>query len=40
MRHLARLKRALRRPECFASYEALRQCVRRTYRVEVKYKTL
>jgi transposase len=37
---LASLEQALRRPEGFASYEALRQWVRRTYGVEVKYKTL
>ena len=36
---LARLEEALRRPEGFASYEALRQWVRRTHGVEVKYKT-
>ena len=37
---LARLEQALRRPEGFASYEALRQWVRHTHGVEVKYKTL
>jgi transposase len=37
---LASLEEALRRPEGFASYEALRQWVRRTHGVEVKYKTL
>ena len=37
---LASLERALRRPEGFASYEALRQWVRQTHGVEVKYKTL
>jgi transposase len=37
---LASLEQALRRPEGFASYEALRQWVRRTHGVEVKYKTL
>jgi hypothetical protein len=37
---LASLDQALRRPEGFASYEALRQWVRRTHGVEVKYKTL
>ena len=37
---LASLERALHRPEGFASYEALRQWVRRTHGVEVKYKTL
>ncbi len=37
---LASLELALRRPEGFASYEALRQWVRRTHGVEVKYKTL
>ncbi len=37
---LASLEQALRRPGGFASYEALRQWVRRTHGVEVKYKTL
>jgi transposase len=37
---LTSLEEALRRPEGFASYEALRQWVRRTHGVEVKYKTL
>jgi hypothetical protein len=37
---LARLEQALRRPEGFASYEALRPWVRRTHGVEVKYTTL
>ena len=37
---LASLEQALRRPEGFASYEALRQWVRHTHGVEVKYKTL
>jgi transposase len=37
---LASLEQALRRPEGFASYEALRQWVRRTHGVHVKYKTL
>ena len=37
---LASLERALHRPEGFASYEALRQWIRRTHGVEVKYKTL
>ena len=37
---LASLEQALRRPEGFASYEELRQWVRRTHGVEVKYKTL
>jgi putative transposase len=37
---LASLEEALRRPAGFASYEALRQGVRRTHGVEVKYKTL
>jgi putative transposase len=37
---LASLEQALRRPEGFASYEALRQGVRRTHGVEVKYQTL
>jgi transposase len=37
---LASLEEALRHPEGFASYEALRQWVRRTHGVEVKYKTL
>src|SRR5687767_7451077 len=34
---LASLEEPLRRPEGFASYEALRQWVRRTHGVEVKY---
>jgi transposase len=37
---LASLERALHRSAGFASYEALRQWVRRTHGVEVKYKTL
>jgi hypothetical protein len=37
---LASLEEALHRPEGFASYEALRQWVRRTHGVEVTYKTL
>jgi transposase len=37
---LASIERALRRPEGFASYEALRQWVARTHGVQVKYKTL
>ena len=37
---LASLEQALRRPEGFASSEALRQWVRQTPGVEVKYKTL
>jgi transposase len=37
---LASLEQVLRRAEGFASYEALRQWVRRTHGVEVKYKTL
>jgi transposase len=37
---LASLEQALRRPAGFASYEALRQWVRQTHGVEVKYKTL
>ena len=37
---LAGLEQALHRPEGFASYEELRQWVRRTHDVEVKYKTL
>ena len=37
---LASLEEALRRPEGVASYEALRQWVRRTHGVEVNYKTL
>jgi transposase len=37
---LAGLENALHRPEGFASYEALRQWVRQTHGVEVKYKTL
>jgi transposase len=36
----ASLEQALHRPEGFASDEALRQWVRRTHGVEVKYKTL
>jgi hypothetical protein len=37
---LASLEQALHRPEGFASYEALRQWVRQTHGVAVKYKTL
>ena len=37
---LASLEQALHRPDGFASYEALRQWVRRAHGVEVKYKTL
>jgi len=37
---LAGLEQALHRAEGFASYEALRQWVRHTHGVEVKYKTL
>jgi transposase len=37
---LASLAQALRRPEGFASYAALRQWVRQTHGVEVKYTTL
>jgi transposase len=37
---LASLEQALHRPEGLASYEALRQWVRQTHGVEVKYKTL
>ena len=37
---LASLEQALHRPGGFASYEELRQWVRRTHGVEVKYKTL
>lgn len=37
---LASLEEAIHRPEGFASYEALRQWVRQTHGVEVKYKTL
>jgi putative transposase len=37
---LASLERALHRSEGFASYEALRQWIRRTHGVEVKDKTL
>ena len=37
---LASLEQALRRPDGFASYEALRQWVRQTHGVEVNYKTL
>ena len=37
---LASLEPALRRPEGFASYEALRQWVAQTHNAQVKYKTL
>jgi transposase len=37
---LASLEQALRRPEGFASYEALRQWVARVHGVRIKYKTL
>ena len=37
---LASLEQALRRPEGFASYEALRRWIRQTHGVEVKDKTL
>ena len=37
---LASLEQALHRPGGFASYEALRQWVRQTHGVEIKYKTL
>jgi transposase len=37
---LASLEQALRRPEGFPSYAALRQWVHQTHGVEVKYKTL
>jgi transposase len=37
---LASLEQALRRPEGFASYEALRQWMAQTHNVQVKYKTL
>jgi hypothetical protein len=37
---LASLEQALRRPEGFASYEALRQWVAQTHNVQVKYKPL
>jgi transposase len=37
---LASLEQALRRPEGFASYAALRQWIRQAHGVEVKYKTL
>jgi transposase len=37
---LASLEQALRRPEGFASYEALRRWVARTHGVQIKYKTL
>ena len=37
---LASLEQALRRPEGFASYAALRQWVRQTHGVEIKYTTL
>lgn len=36
---LASLEQALRRPEGFASYEALRHWVRQTHAVEIKYQT-
>lgn len=37
---LASLEQALQRPEGFASYEALRQWLKQTHQIEVKYKTL
>jgi transposase len=37
---LASLEQALRRPEGFASYEALRQWVAQTHHVQINYKTL
>ena len=37
---LASLEEAIHRPEGFASYQELRQWVRQTHGVEVKYKTL
>jgi transposase-like protein len=37
---LASLKQVVRRPEGFASSEALRRWVRQTHGAEVKYKTL
>jgi transposase len=37
---LASLEQVLRRPEGFASYEALRQWVAQTHGVPIKYKTL
>ena len=37
---LAALARALQRPAGFASYEALRQWVKQTYHLDVKYHTL
>ena len=37
---LVGLEQALRQPAGFASYEALRQWVRQTYRMEVNYHTL
>lgn len=37
---LASLEQALRQPAGFASYEALRQWLRQTHQIEIKYKTL
>lgn len=37
---LAAIEQALRQPEGFASYEALRQWVQQTYHLEVNYHTL
>lgn len=37
---LASLEQALHQPSGFASYEALRQWLRQTHQVELKYKTL
>ncbi len=37
---LASLEQALRQPAGFASYEALRQWLRQTHQLDVKYKTL
>jgi transposase len=37
---LASLEQALRRPEGFASYEALRRWVAKTHGLQIKYKTL
>jgi transposase len=37
---LASLEQALRRPEGFSSYEALRQWVAQTHHVQINYKTL
>jgi len=37
---LSSIEQALRQSEGFASYEALRQWVRQTHHLDVKYKTL